>query len=97
MNEAPWPWESRITGSEDPVVGTVNRTCNGTARDDEGSVMGVIEMVGVAMVTEILLSLSIRACSASGDDVDCIMVDFAMLCRGYVLVRVLRRWFVTEV
>jgi len=65
-----------MIGRDDPVVGTVNRTCNGIARDDEGSVMGVMDMVGVAALTEILLALLIRACSASGDDVDCIMVDF---------------------
>lgn len=65
-----------MIGREDPVVGTVNRTCNGTARDGEGSVTGVIEMIGVAALTGILLALSIRACSARGDDVDCMVLDF---------------------
>ena len=38
--------------------------------------IGVIEMVGVAALTGILLALSIRACSARGDDVDCMVIDF---------------------
>ena len=45
-----------MIGKDDPVVGTVNRTCNGTGRDGEGSVIGVIEMVGVAVLIEILLA-----------------------------------------
>lgn len=65
-----------MIGRDDPVVGTVNRTCNGTARDGEGSVIGVIDMVGVAALTEILLAWSIRACSARGGDVDCMVIDF---------------------
>jgi hypothetical protein len=65
-----------MIGSDDPVVGTVNRTCNGTARDGEGSVIGVMEMVGVAVLTEILLAWSMRACSARGGDVDCMAIDF---------------------
>ena len=65
-----------MIGRDDPVVGTVNRTCNGTARDGEGIVIGVIEMVGVAALTVILLAWSIRACSARGGDVDCMVVDF---------------------
>lgn len=62
-------------GKDDPVVGTVNRTCNGTARDGEGIVMGVMEMVGVAALIEILLARSIRACSARGGGVDCMVID----------------------
>lgn len=65
-----------MIGRDDPVVGTVNRTCNETARDGEVSVIGVIEMVGVAVLTEILLAWPIRACSARGVDVDCMVVDF---------------------
>jgi hypothetical protein len=65
-----------MIGRDDPVVGTVNRTCNGTARDSEGSVIGVMEMVGVAVLTEILLAWSMRACSARGGDVDCMAIDF---------------------
>ena len=45
-----------MMGRDDPVVGTVKRTCNGTARDGEGSLIGVIEMVGVALLIEILLA-----------------------------------------
>jgi hypothetical protein len=33
-------------------------------------------MVGVAVLTEILLAWSIRACSARGGDVDCMVIDF---------------------
>lgn len=65
-----------MIGRDDPVVGTVSRTCNGTARDGEEIVMGVIEMVGVAVLTEILLAWPIRACSARGVDVDCMVTDF---------------------
>lgn len=65
-----------MIGRDDPVVGKVNRTCNGTTRDDEGSVMGVMEMVGVAVLTEILLAWSIRACSVRGGDVDCMVIGF---------------------
>jgi hypothetical protein len=35
-----------------------------------------MEMVGVAVLTEILLAWSIRACSARGGDVDCIVIGF---------------------
>jgi len=45
-----------MMGRDDPVVGTVNRTCNGTARDGEGIVIGVIEMVGVALMIGSLLA-----------------------------------------
>lgn len=45
-----------MIGRDDPIVGKVNRTCNGTARDGDGSVIGVIEMVGVAVLIEILLA-----------------------------------------
>jgi len=65
-----------MIGRDDPVVGTVSRTCNGTAREGERSVIGVIAIVGVASLIKILLALSMRACSARGGDIDCMEIDF---------------------
>ena len=64
-----------MIGRDDPVVGIVRRTCNGTARDGEGSVMGVIAIVGVGVLIGMSLALPMRACSARGGDVDCIVVN----------------------
>lgn len=73
-----------MIGRDDPVVGTVNRSCNGTARDGDGSVIGAIEIVGVAVLTGILPALSIEACSASGDGVDCMVIDFRSVLAGEI-------------
>lgn len=72
--EAPWPWESNIIGRDDPVVGTVRRICNGTGRDGEVRVMGVMEIVGVATLIGMLPDCPMRACSVRGGDVLCMMI-----------------------
>jgi len=64
-----------MIGRDDPVVGIVRRTCNGTARDGEGSGIGVIAIVGVGVLIGMSLALPMRAYSARGGDVDCIVVN----------------------
>lgn len=59
-------------GSEVSEVGTVRRSCNGTGRIGDVRVMGVIDMIGLAVLIGILLDRPMSACSMRGIEVDCI-------------------------
>lgn len=62
-----------MTGSDVPEVGTVRRSCNGTGRPGDVSVIGAMDMVGFAALIGILLDAPIRACSDRGSALDCIV------------------------
>jgi hypothetical protein len=57
-----------MIGRDVPVAGTMRRSCKGTGRNGEVRVIGVIQIVGVAVLVGILLDWPMRACSIRGGD-----------------------------
>jgi hypothetical protein len=75
-----------------PVAGTVRRSCNGTGRDGEVRVMGLMEIVGAEVLIGSLLDCPMRACSIRGGDWDRMMngllVVLKVRCCSLVVVKV---------